>query len=207
MTLVFITALVLLVYPLATWVLAKRNQLSNKLLVVLLVLSAVVIFANFLAISTTSQVVNWIILSIIPFTVYSIFWSAFYSKTKWLAIPSGLILSLLISSSLLITTIGFLGLAFVIGDFEIEYQKNLKNGYVYRVQTQGNATSDYRLKEVSISNRVSLIPFLLKEKDRKIYDDLDVVFTKFILDQSNNSFLDLRVYKSDTVIWSDRLYY
>ena len=60
----------------------------------------------------------------------------------------------------LLSTIGILGVGFVLGDYDTSSQTHISKNLIYKETTLGNAISDYRGKRVEIYKTISWFPII-----------------------------------------------
>ena len=138
-------------------------------------------------ISTTSEAADWIMAGLAYSAFLILTWQLLYVRVKWL--KTLVIMGIIFYSgiTLLSVTMGILGVGFIVADEEIEREVRLDKSYTYREYLQGNATSDFRRKEVTIHKRFSLLPFLERERYTKTYNEWKLVYSNFVIEFNPDS--------------------
>lgn len=68
------------------------------------------------------------------------------------------------------STIGILGVGFVVGDLEATRSIYLTDNLIYKQYAQGNVTSDFRKTEVTVYKTLPVLSFLQRPIYSKTYD-------------------------------------
>ncbi len=211
-----ITLFFLIISPICAYIIYRNTEKGSsqrqRILKKVLITASFIVIMTFFGVSTISQTLDWIILGILLFCIYLTAWFAFDMKflPKVLRILIGVGLFLSLSFSLLSCTIGLLGTAWIIGDYDFDKEKKLSKTIIYREYIKGNALSDYRLKEIVILRRPRILPFIEYRIARRKYYNWDIVFSKLDVDyieDSNTINLKGNIETDSTeVMWTDTIY-
>jgi hypothetical protein len=161
-------------YPIVSYLvfrLTKRRPIIRKQLIITSSILTVLAFVGLLTnISTTLSEFDWLIVSMIYLTVsLLIFWTQF-QKNKVLRIFGIILMIPIFGVGYLSGTIGALGVGFVVGEYDTEYEKWLGDGIIYKESTLGNAISDHRGKKVEIYKTISWFPVFEWRTEVKNYE-------------------------------------
>jgi hypothetical protein len=119
-------------------------------------------------VSTTSTLLDWILVSGIYLTVSLVLWWTQFQANKALRILGFVSTSAVFSVGYLVGSVGVLGVVFVVGNYAVDSQQWLPNGLIYKESILGNAVSDYRGRKVEIYKTIPWIPIIewrIKEKE------------------------------------------
>lgn len=95
---------------------------------------------------------------------------AYQQKHLIVKIISAVLMIALFGAGYLLSTIGILGLGFILGDIDADRSIPLTNSLTYKQYNRGNAISDYRNVEVSVRKTYKWLPFLESEVFTKTYN-------------------------------------
>lgn len=95
---------------------------------------------------------------------------AYALKNIIVEIISGLLMFIVFGAGYLLSTIGVLGLAFILNDLAIDREMRLNNEITYKQYHLGNALSNYDLIEVSIYKKTWWLSGIEKKIATKKYD-------------------------------------
>lgn len=152
---------------------ATKNRLGlrKKVFTASCILTTLSILSLLTDISTTLSELDWIILSTIYFTIsFGLMWTQF-QRNKLLKILGGVSLFVVFSFGYLSGTIGALGVGFIVGEHDTEYEKWLGNGIIYKESLLGNAISDERGKKVELYKTITWLPIIEWKIQKKIHTE------------------------------------
>lgn len=174
MELVIITVVSLLVYPPAAHIVIKLTKsypiVRKRIIYISLVVTAITLLAMAAGISTLWAGINFLLFMSMYFTFSLLIILLFQQKQLLLKIAAGIAMFAVFGIGYLSSTIGLLGLCFVIGDIEATRSIPLTDNLIYKQYSHGNATSDFRKTEVAVYKTWRLFPFLQKAVFSKTYD-------------------------------------
>src|ERR1051325_11625938 len=139
------------------WILYFKQQIIYS---VIAGLGMVAVFGILTNVSTTLSAIDWILISSIYFSVSLLLWILYFKQQIIYSVIAGLGMVAVFGIGYLSSTIGWLGLGFVVGEFTTENEQWLGDGLIYKEITLGNAIADYRGKRVEIDKTISWLPIL-----------------------------------------------
>jgi hypothetical protein len=158
------------VFAKVSMVLTKGDQYRrNRIAYISSGISGLVILAICFNISTTSLVVNYLLLSIIYYTISFLLLLAYSSKDKATKIISGIAMFCVFGLGYLVSTIGMLGVMMASGDAEPIRTIKFSDNIIYRQYGSGGATVDVNTITISICK--TIIPGLQREIVKKTYTE------------------------------------
>jgi hypothetical protein len=162
---IFYTALFSLVAnPIIGMALVKgskhRPDQQKKLMRVSVGVLAFVSLALFVDVSTSSDAADWLFLGLFHLAVCVLLWLGTSLKNKVSSISSTILLVFVFGLSYLLSTIGLLGLAFIMDNFEPSRSIRINNSIIYREYGRGNATTATGGAEVSLFTSFRWFPFV-----------------------------------------------
>lgn len=171
---IFIIALFSLVAnPIIGMVLVKgnrnhpdRQKLLARVSVGTLAFVSLALFTN---VSTSSDAVDWVFLGLFYLAVCVLLWLGTSGKNKISLIFSSVLLVILFGLSYFFSTMGLLGVAFIVGEFEPSRSVRINGSTLYREYGRGNATTATGGTEVSLSTSFWWFPFVEREFFSKQY--------------------------------------
>jgi len=109
-------------------------------------------------------------------------------------------------------TIGALGVGFVVGEYDTEYEEWLGGGIIYKESTLGNAVSDHRGKKVEIYKTISWLPLIEWRREVKEYKEyITIMTTPLTIDykpENNKIYLSASMWwehDKKNITWADTL--
>ena len=191
----------------------KRLSLRTKVFKTIAAITGLAVFGLVTNISTTNSDIDWLIVTI-PFLMVSlIFWWTQYQKNRT-AKNIGLITMIIVFGfSYFISTIGILGVGFVVAEFETDREERFENGLIYKELSIGNAISDYRGKRIEITKTFEWFPLVEWHVQKRKYLNLIVygqplnvnynaMYNEFYL-KAETQWNDSTLYWSDTIRLDD----
>lgn len=149
-------------YPIITFFIVKitKNKSLSKRNVVITtaILTILTILGLVFKISTTIKLIDWIALTSVYFSICLSLWYFFFSKKKIIKALSILGMAIVFGIGYLSSTIGILGVGFVLGEYDTSSETHISKNLIYKETTLGNAISDYRGKRVEIYKTISWFP-------------------------------------------------
>jgi len=92
-----------------------------------------------------------------------------------------------------------LGVGFVVGEYDTEYEKWLSDEIIYKESTLGNAVSEHRGKKVELYKTISWFPLFEWRTDVKEYNEyITIMTTPLTVDYKPE---DNRIYLSASMWW------
>jgi hypothetical protein len=168
----------LLTYPIisAIIILKTKNRLKIRYAILkkLLLIAAISTVCAYFHVSTTSDILDWLLLSSTYLTFCLLLWMTTGIRKGILRIPAIVIVGLYFGLSYLLGTIGALGVGMASGELGTSYEVWLSDGIIYKETTLGNALSDYRGKRVEIYRTIPWLPFIEWRVQKKEYYNLAV---------------------------------
>jgi hypothetical protein len=149
----------------------KRLSLRKPVFVVSSVLTLLALFGLLTNISTTLSELDWVIFSTIYFTISLVLVWTQFQKNKLLKVLGFIAMFIVFAFGYLSGTIGALGVGFVVGEYDTEYEKWLGNGIIYKESLLGNAISDHRGKKVELYKTITWLPFIEWKIQEKTYTE------------------------------------
>ena len=174
MSAVLIITIALWTYPILAWLSirhTKDNLLWRKrILLTPLVLSGLVILCATLNVSMISENANFLLCTIIYFSAAQLLLLLFTFKSVILKILAGLLMFCVFGAGYITSTVGLLGLMFIIEGIQTDKIIKLSDNLVYKQYDTGNALSDYRNIEIDIYRTSKWIPGFEKRIFTKRYN-------------------------------------
>jgi hypothetical protein len=203
MTTFLIILIGLWTYPvisfLVLWLTKTRLELRRQLIIASSILTALAFFGLATNISTTLSELDWLIVSTIYLTVsLALAWTQF-QKSKILKVVGIIAMVLVFGVGYLSGTIGALGVGFLVGEYDTEYEEWLDDGIIYKESTLGNAVSDHRRKKVEIYKTISWLPLIERRTEVKEYSEyITIMTTPLTIDYKRD---DNKIYLSASMWW------
>ncbi|WP_462264853.1 hypothetical protein [Mucilaginibacter sp.] len=162
MGLVLIIAAALFTYPILALFFIRLTKNHKKLrktwIIVLFILSAIILFCISVKISTVSENFNFFLCTIIYLTISVILFWAYTVKNIILKITAALTMLMVFGIGYLSSTIGLLGLGFIIADLDADRTIQISDDIIFRQYNLGNALSDNRDARVSVYKLYKWLP-------------------------------------------------
>jgi len=216
MTTFLIILIGLWTYPIISfivlWLTKNRLELRRQLIIASSILTALAFFGLATNISTTLSELDWLIVSTIYLTIsLTLAWTQF-QKNKILKVFGIIAMVLVFGVGYLSGTIGALGVGFVVGEYDTEYEEWLGGGIIYKESTLGNAVSDHRGKKVEIYKTISWLPLIEWRREVKEYKEyITIMTTPLTIDykpENNKIYLSASMWwehDKKNITWADTL--
>jgi len=216
MTTFLIILIGLWTYPIISfivlWLTKNRLELRRQLIIASSILTALAFFGLATNISTTLSELDWLIVSTIYLTIsLTLAWTQF-QKNKILKVFGIIAMVLVFGVGYLSGTIGALGVGFVVGEYDTEYEEWLGGGIIYKESTLGNAVSDHRGKKVEIYKTISWLPLIEWRTEVKEYKEYITIMTTPLTivykPEDNKIYLSASMWwehDKKNIIWADTL--
>lgn len=177
----------------------NRLKLRRQLIITSTILTALAFFGLLTNISTTLSELDWLIVSTIYLTIsLSLAWTQFQNN-QILKVFGIVAMVLVFGVGYLSGTIGALGVGFVVGEYDTEYEKWLGDGIVYKESSLGNAVSDHRGKKVEIYRTIPWLPLIEWRTEVKEYKEyITIMTTPLTIDYKSE---DNKIYLSASMWW------
>lgn len=203
MTIFLIILIGLWTYPIirfiVMWLTKNRLELRKQLFIASGILTALAFFGLATNISTTLSELDWLVVSTIYLTIsLALAWTQF-QKNKILKVFGIIAMIFVFGVGYLSGTIGALGVGFVVGEYDTEYEKWLGDGIIYKESTLGNAVSDHRGKKVEIYKTISWFPLVEWRTEVKEYKEYITIMTTPLT--INYKPEDNKIYLSASMWW------
>ena len=171
-----IVLIALWTYPILSLIflfLTKRKLLIRmRGLGFIFTLTALTVLALFTKVTTISVSLNWILISCIYLSASLILWWTQFQSNKFLKIIGILLMISTFGLGYLSSTLGILGVGFIVAEYETDVEKKLDHSIIYRERSLGNAISDYRGKRIEIYKTVTWLPVFEHRIIEKEYYDI-----------------------------------
>lgn len=168
------------IYPLLSLFLVKASKgkpAFRKYLIKMSALSSLVIVLSlFLGISTTNTNVDWWLFMTLYFSWCTLCWMLSELRSNFLALLSVPLILLTFFIGYFSSTVGALGVGFIISEYEASVEKKLSNTLYYKEFYKGSALSDYRDLAIQIIKTPSWLPFVEIELKEKYYNEEIAVY-------------------------------
>lgn len=162
-------------YPIISLLLFRftknRLGLRKQVFFVSSILTLLALFGLLTNISTTLSELDWLIFSAIYFTISLVLIWTQFQKNKLLKVFGLVAMFIVFGFGYLSGTIGILGVGFVIGEYDTEYEDWLGTGIIYKESLLGNAISDHRGKKVELYRTIPWFPILEWRIQEKVYNE------------------------------------
>jgi hypothetical protein len=146
-----------------------KPVIRKRVFYVSFLLTGLSLFGLLTNISTTLSALDWILVSSCYLTVSFVLWWTQFQGNKLLKILGILAMIFIFGLGYLLGTIGALGVAFAVGEYETDTERWLGDGLIYKESSLGNAISDYRGKRVEIYKTISWMPIVEWRIQKKEY--------------------------------------
>ena len=211
----FITLVIALwTYPILAFVLmksvSKKEKIKNRLLKWLVEITVLVVISFLFKFSTIIPLLDWILFTI-PFLLIScLLWLTQFQSNKLIKIIGIIFMVVVFGVGYLLSTVGLLGLGFIVAEYEPNRKMELSNNLEYRETWLGNAISDHRGKRFEVYQQIGWLPIMerriaCKENYNLIVypDSINVQFD----DLNHKVYLNTNQRKRNhEQIWNDTLY-
>jgi hypothetical protein len=188
----------------------KNNELiTRKLIYSTFIISGLTFVGLLTQLSFTISSINYFFVSSLYLSICHLLNFTQFQENKIVKILGSIGSFLVFGFGFIVGSIGLLGLGFILGDVDVDYEKWLGNGIIYREFYLGNALSDFRGKRIEISKTISWFPVIEHLSQEKKYSDyidyykpLNINFdekqSKLYLSQSIKT-------KTERLNWTDTL--
>ena len=150
-------------YPIAAFIIAiltkNKSQSKRTVITITATITGLSTLGFIFKVSTTIKLIDWIAITSIFFFVCIALWY-YYSKNKLIKALSVLAMVVVFGISYLSSTIGILGVGFILGDYETTNETHISKNLTYKETILGNAISDYRGKRIEIYKTISWFPII-----------------------------------------------
>lgn len=151
-------------YPILSFILLKwtvdKPNVRKWIFYVAFIMSGFSMLGYLTNISTTLSELDWVFISSNYFSISLVLWWTQFQKNKLLKISGVVIMLFTFGIGYLSGTVGALGVGFVVSDYVPETEKWLGDGLIYKECNIGNATTDYRGKQVEIFKTIQWLPII-----------------------------------------------
>lgn len=194
------------------WLTRNRLKLRRQLIIATCILNALAFFGLATNISTTLTELDWLLVSTIYLTIsLALAWTQF-QKNKIVEIFGIIGMFLTFGFGYFSGTVGALGVGFIVGKYDYEYEKHLGNGIIYKESSLGNAVSDHRGKKVEIYKTIPLLPLIeWRAEVKTYYDYITIITTPLSIDykpDENKIYLSASMWQEKNkkfIHWADTL--
>ncbi len=205
MTTLLIILFGLWIYPIIClillWVTKNKSTVRKRLFYVAFILTGLTLFGLLTNVSTTLSELDWILVSIIYFSVSLVLWWTQFQTNKLLKIMGVISMIFIFGLGYFFGTVGVLGVGFVVSEYETDIEKWLGDGLIYKEFALGNAISDYRGKRIELYKTISWMPIIEWRIQKKEYFNL--ITKNLTIDYKPN---ENKICLSASILWSkDRL--
>lgn len=203
MTTFLIILIGLWTYPIISfivlWLTKNRLEFRRQLFITSSILTALAFFGLVTNISTTLSELDWLVVSTIYLTISLALALTQFQKNKILKVSGIIAMIFVFGVGYLSGTIGILGVGFVVGEYDTEYEEWLGDGIIYKESTLGNATSDHRGKKVEIYQTISWLPLVEWRTEVREYKEyVTIMTTPLTIDYKPE---DNKIYLSASMWW------
>ncbi len=162
-------------YPIITYMIAKGTKkiiiTKNKVLIYSIIIAIISVICYFAKVSTTLDFIDWILFTSIYFTICLFLWIVNLHSKTLLKITTGVIMLFVFGIGYFSSTIGALGVGFVLSSEVPKTVKKIDSNLIYKETVLGNAISDYRGKKIEVYKTFSWFPlFEWRIKVKNYYD-------------------------------------
>ena len=201
------------IYPFLSYFMirfTKTNVLIRRNLIYSTFIITGLTCIGFLAqLSFTISSINYFFVSSLYLSVCHLLNITQFQEPKIIKILGSIVSFVVYGFGFIMGSIGLLGLGFVLGDVDADYEKWLGNGIIYREYDLGNALSDFRGKRVEISKTISWFPVIEHLSQEKLYSKSMDYYKPLIVDFDEKQ---TKIYLSQSIItktkknnWTDTL--
>ncbi len=181
------------------WLTKNRLEFRRQLFITSSILTALAFFGLVTNISTTLSELDWLVVSTIYLTISLALALTQFQKNKILKVSGIIAMIFVFGVGYLSGTIGILGVGFVVGEYDTEYEEWLGDGIIYKESTLGNATSDHRGKKVEIYQTISWLPLVEWRTEVREYKEyVTIMTTPLTIDYKPE---DNKIYLSASMWW------
>jgi len=209
----YIVLIGLWIYPIVGFILFKvtrKKPVTRKYIFIpLLTLLSITALGLIFKFSTTSNFIDWFLLSLTYLTTCLILWYTCFHKNIFIKIISRISLTLVLVIGYMLSTVGILGLAFIVGDYEtIDIQK-LENGIICKKTSYGNVTVDSSGTWIQIYKTITWLPIIEWQIAEKEYKNEIIPHYKASYSVTKNEVnfysSEWNKYKNGREVWTDTI--
>lgn len=209
----YIILIGLWIYPIIGFVLFRitRNKpvRRKQVFITLLTLFSITALGMTLKFSTTSTFIDWLLLSLTYLAICFFLWVLAFHRNVFIKIVGIISLTLFLGIGYMMSTIGILGLAFTLGDYETVDIQKLDNGIICKKTCYGNVTVDSSGTWIRIYKTIKWLPIIewqLAEKEYK-NEILPVYKANYSITKNEVSFYssEWNKYEDKQEIWTDTI--
>ena len=145
------TAIALLIYPFLGNIVVKtfsRRENKTKTIKWITGIALLVVMSFHFKISTIVPLLDWILITLPFLSISCLLWLTQYQSRKIIKIVSVISMIIVFGIGYILSTIGLLGLGFIVAEYEPNRRIKLSANLEYRETWLGNALSDHRGKEI-----------------------------------------------------------
>lgn len=169
-----------------------------------------VVLGYSIEVSFTSRIINWTGITLPFLLLSSLLWTTRELKQRAFRILGILSMVIVFGIGFLISTIGLLGLMFILGDYKPSIVKPISKELTYSETGLGNAVSNYRGRRFEIHQKIKWMPiFKRRVASKEVFNNLmyyqDSISVNYHQEQKK-IFLELKTGKEANQIWRDTLY-
>lgn len=177
MNIFFIVITALWICPFLSYIIYQLTKgkpvLLKRVLWSLIVLDLLAIVGMRVGVSTLSTEINWVIITTIYLTISLLFWILQDHKNKLIKVTTIILMLFAFFFGMSAGSIGALGTAFILGEYEAKMSKKITASLTYTEFTLGNALNDYRGKRIEIAKKIAFFPVLQYLIVKKEYYDIN----------------------------------
>jgi hypothetical protein len=156
--------------------LTKGSLKARKYFIAIPLSIATIVLLSFLTgISTTSEDLDFFLISIIYLSVSQLLFLAYTFKNVVIKIISGFAMACVFFLGYTLSTIGFLGLGMIAMPLQTTRAVRLSDKLVFKQHNLGNAISDYRGIEITLFKNYAWLPGIERQIFEKSYNE-DILF-------------------------------
>ena len=147
----------------------NKPALRKLFLKISLGLISIIAISLLTKITTTSLLVNWVLLGLAYLAFCVIVWFGQFQRNKFISILSIFTIIVVFGIGYIVSTIGFLGLGLILNEFEPAKELRINDQTVYKEFRIGNAISDCRGTKVCLYRNYQSFPFFERNYFSKDY--------------------------------------
>jgi len=195
-------------YPVVSFLLFKltkrKLELRKNILKVIALLTGVALVGLLTKISTTSSTIDWVVITV-PFLMgCSVLWWTLFQSNKTIRVLGAIAILLVFGFGYLSSTVGIVGVGFVISEYETDREIWFENGLIYKELNLGNALSDFRGARIEINRTIKWFPVIEWQVTSKEYSS-SMVYGKPL--NARYDAIKEEFYLDVEKQWRDSMYY
>ena len=188
----------------------QEHKWAVVLLKMIFVVTGLVLMAGLFNISTTLSGLNWFLVTVPYLSISCLFWSLQGQKRKVVKYSITAVMICVFGIGYLLSTLGILGLMFIIGDYDSIKKVTLSDDLTCSITFLGNALSDHRGIKFEIYDQVDYLPFV----DKRVmeHEVFDIRFPSSDIDMTFNEANNAIYFRADSInenrgeVWRDTIY-